>query len=61
VQEVVDRVNTVHSQAERVRKFRILPRDLTAASGELTPTMKVKRFAVYSKYAGVIDEMYGAA
>ncbi|HVA75213.1 MAG TPA: long-chain fatty acid--CoA ligase [Acidimicrobiales bacterium] len=60
VQQVVDSVNARRSQAESVRKFRILPRDLTAASGELTPTMKVKRFVVYSRYAGLIDGMYGA-
>ena len=61
VQQVVDKVNSRRSQAESVRKFRILSRDLTAASGELTPTMKVKRFVVNQRYAGIIDEMYGAA
>ena len=61
VQQVVNTVNARRSQAESVRKFRILSRDLTAAEGELTPTMKVKRFVVYQKYSGLIDEMYGAA
>ena len=59
VQRVVDKVNARRSQAESIRKFRILPRDLTAASEELTPTMKVKRFVVYKRYGAIIDEMYG--
>ena len=61
VQQVVDTVNARRSQAEWVRKFRILSRDLTTASGELTPTMKVKRFVVYERYSELIEEMYGAA
>jgi len=58
VQAAVDAVNEQHSHAERVRRFRILPHDLTVASGELTPTMKVKRSEVYRKYENVIDDLY---
>jgi long-chain acyl-CoA synthetase len=61
VQAAVDRVNSRRSHAESIRKFRVLPRDLTADSGELTPTMKVKRSVVYDRYAAVIDEMYGGS
>jgi long-chain acyl-CoA synthetase len=43
---------------ESVKKFRILPRDLSIENGELTPTMKVKRKFVLEKYTDVVDELY---
>lgn len=61
VEAAVERVNSRRSSAEAIRKFRILPRDLTADSGEMTPTMKVKRAVVYDRYAALIDEMYGGS
>jgi long-chain acyl-CoA synthetase len=61
IDKAIEAVNRARSHAEGIRKFRILPHDLTAASGELTPTMKVKRNIVYQNYAEVIDELYAAA
>ena len=54
----VERVNSHRSHAEGIRRFRILPHQLTARAGELTPTMKVKRHLVYDRYAPIIDELY---
>ncbi|MGZ4642112.1 MAG: AMP-dependent synthetase/ligase [Blastococcus sp.] len=59
VQAAVDEVNASRSQAEHIRKFRILTHDFSVAEGELTPTLKVKRAEVYARYADVIDELYG--
>jgi len=44
---------------ESVKKFRILPRDLSIETGELTPTLKPKRKVIYGKYGDLLDEMYG--
>ncbi|WP_163699039.1 AMP-dependent synthetase/ligase [Mycolicibacterium sarraceniae] len=46
------------SHAESIRKFRILPCDFTVATGELTPTLKVKRNVVAEKFAADIDAIY---
>ena len=62
VQELIETaVETANGQLasyESVKKFRILPRDLSIESGELTPTLKVRRKVVYEKYGDLLDEMY---
>ncbi len=60
VQGAVDDANKAVSKAEAIKTFRILPADLTIEGGELTPTLKVKRSIVASKYATVIDDIYGS-
>lgn len=50
--------NQAVSKAEAIRKFRILPVDFTEDTGELTPTMKVKRNVVAEKFAGDIEALY---
>ena len=49
------------SHAESIRKFRILPVDFTEDTGELTPTLKVKRKIVAEKFASDIDALYAKA
>ena len=58
VHAAVKQTNLSVSHAESIRKFRILPVDFTEDTGELTPTMKVKRKVVAEKFADDIDAIY---
>jgi long-chain acyl-CoA synthetase len=59
VQRAIDEVNSKVARVEQIKKFEILPHDLTQQTGELTPTLKVKRNVVYEKYAGEFSALYG--
>jgi long-chain acyl-CoA synthetase len=54
----VDEVNNRLAQFERIKKFHVLPRELTQSAGELTPTLKVKRRVVLAELEREIDAMY---
>jgi long-chain acyl-CoA synthetase len=57
-QAVVDEVNAGLAQFERLKQFRLLPREFTIAGGELTPTLKVKRRVIAEQFAEVIERIY---
>ncbi len=59
IQGEIDRANAKYAQVEQVKKFCILDHDLSQATGELTPTLKVKRNVVNEKYADLFDALYG--
>jgi long-subunit acyl-CoA synthetase (AMP-forming) len=58
-QDAVDKANARLSRPEQVKSFELLPVEWTAESEELTPTLKLKRRVVHTKYADVIDGLYG--
>lgn len=58
VQKAVDGANEQLARVEQVKKFTILPRDFSVEEGEITPTLKVKRKEVESKYKTALDQMY---
>jgi long-chain acyl-CoA synthetase len=60
IQKEIDRANAKYAQVEQVKKFAILDHDLSQATGELTPTLKVKRNVVNEKYAGLFDGLYAS-
>ena len=57
-QSVVDDVNGQLSQFEQVKRFTLLPTEFTIASGELTPTMKVRRRVIENRWKIAIEELY---
>ena len=54
----VDKINQNFARVEQVKKISILPQDLSQESGELTPTLKVKRAVVTSKHEDAIEQLY---
>jgi long-chain acyl-CoA synthetase len=60
VQAELDRANAKYAQVEQVKKFFILDHDLSQETGELTPTLKVKRNVVNEKYAERFDALYSS-
>jgi long-chain acyl-CoA synthetase len=56
----LDRANAKYATAEQVKRFFILDHDLSQETGELTPTLKVKRNIVNEKYADDFDALYRA-
>jgi len=58
VQGILDEVNSNYAQVEQVKKFTILDHDLSQETGELTPTLKVKRNVVNEKYEALFEELY---
>jgi long-chain acyl-CoA synthetase len=59
IQGELDKANARYASVEQVKKFFILDHDLSQETGELTPTLKVKRNVVQEKYAEHFDALYG--
>ena len=57
-QEVVDALNRELAQFERIKKIAVLPVEFSVDSGELTPTLKVKRKVVEQRYREQIESLY---
>jgi long-chain acyl-CoA synthetase len=60
VRSVVDQANTRYAEVAQIKKFAVLGHDFTQETGELTPTLKLKRQIVAQKYADVFDALYDA-
>ena len=60
-EEIVSGLNHELAQYEQIKRFALLPREFSIESGELTPTLKVKRRVVEEKWRAVIDGLYSGA
>ena len=58
LQSEVNRLNEQFSNPEQLKKFVILPRDLTIDNGELTPTLKIRRKQINENWSDMIESMY---
>jgi long-chain acyl-CoA synthetase len=58
ISKAIENVNSHFSTAESIRKFAILPHDLTEKSGHLTPSLKIKRSVVVEDFGHLIDDIY---
>jgi long-chain acyl-CoA synthetase len=58
VQQAVAAANESLSRVEQVKRYAVLPTGWTPESGELTPTLKLRRRVVNDRYAEVIDGLY---
>ena len=61
VTAAVAEANQRLARVQQVKSWRLLPVEWTAESGELTPTLKLKRRVVHEKYADAIDTLYASA
>ena len=57
-QSAIDELNAELPSFSTIKKFTLLPADLTEAAGDLTPSQKLKRKAVQAKYKSLLDAMY---
>jgi long-chain acyl-CoA synthetase len=57
---VLEQVNQKYARVEQIKKFAILDHDLSQETGELTPTLKVKRNVVNEKYASLFEALYSS-
>lgn len=58
VKNEIRRLSEGLADFEKIHRFRILPDKFSVETGELTPTMKVRRRLVYERYRALIEEMY---
>ncbi len=56
--DLVDAFNSYFNNVEQVKKFELLPHEWTIDTGELTPTLKLKRKVIMEKYKDAIERIY---
>ncbi|MBI3555538.1 MAG: long-chain fatty acid--CoA ligase, partial [Deltaproteobacteria bacterium] len=61
VQKILDDVNSKLASFESIKRFKILPNEFSIESGELTPSLKIRRRYCNEKYKPELDSLYGAS
>jgi long-chain acyl-CoA synthetase len=60
-QSAIDEINKDLGSWEQIKRFHLLPAEMTQETGELTPSLKIKRRIVDAKYKEIIDSLYPPA
>lgn len=60
VQQILDEINVHLASFEAIKKFIILPNEFSVETGELTPSMKIRRKVIHEQYQLELNSMYGA-
>ncbi len=60
IEQHIQEINKNFAPVEQIKRFHILPKDLSQEGGELTPTLKIKRPVIASKYEKEIDDLYAS-
>ena len=58
IQAELDAANARYAKVEQIKRFKVLDRDFTIDSGELTPSLKLKRNVVYANLAEEFERLY---
>jgi long-chain acyl-CoA synthetase len=58
IQAELDAANAHYARVEQIKRFKILDRDFTIDTGELTPSLKLKRNVIYANLAEVFERLY---
>lgn len=58
IQKHIDKINLTLASVEQIKKFTLLSEDFSIEHGELTPTLKIKRKVINTKYHQQIEELY---
>lgn len=61
IQKEINEVNKDLALHEQIKRFRLVKDEWTTATGELSPTLKLRRNIVYQKYAHILEEIFGHA
>lgn len=59
VQKIVDELNSHLASFESIKRFKILPNEFSIETGEITPSLKIRRKFTAEKYRGELDALYG--
>ena len=60
IHDALEQANQHLSRVEQIKKFKIIPGDWAPGGDELTPTMKLKRRPIVTKYVDEIDALYNS-
>jgi long-chain acyl-CoA synthetase len=59
VQKEIDEVNKTLGEHEKIKRFRLVCEEWSPITGELSPTLKLRRAVIYKKYENILKEIYG--